>query len=142
LQCDCEPGWQRPGNSTAAAEIAERFQGRRSAPDDRYEIAGTYDAETPEAFRKAAKHNSLPIDNSRKRRKDRNVNGHEPSTPRAALGLTAVAMAAITMGALVVLPAKLDTVSINPYALAAATEAPIEVVMSPACIGSAPAPDH
>lgn len=62
--------------------------------------------------------------------------GYERSTPRAALGLTAVAMAAITMGALVVLPAKLDTVS------AAATKAPIEVVMSSACIGSAPAPDH
>lgn len=66
------------------------------------------------------------------------MNGYEPSTPRAALGLAAVAMAAITMGALVVLPTKLDTVSTNPYALAAATKAPIAVVMSPACIGSAP----
>lgn len=31
LQCDCEPGWQRPGDSTDVAEIAERFQGRRNA---------------------------------------------------------------------------------------------------------------
>jgi hypothetical protein len=65
------------------------------------------------------------------------MNGYEPSTPRAALGLTAAAMAAITMGALVVLPAKFDAVSANPYTLAAtktATKAPIEVAMSPACI--------
>jgi hypothetical protein len=45
---------------------------------------------------------------------------YEPSTPRAALGLTAVAMAAITMAALVVLPAELDSVSADPYTLAAA----------------------
>jgi hypothetical protein len=62
------------------------------------------------------------------------MNGYEPSTPRAVLGLTAVAMAAITIGALVVLPAKLDSVSANPYTLAAtkaATKAPIEVAISP-----------
>jgi len=60
---------------------------------------------------------------------------YEPSTPRAALGLTAVAMAAITMGALVVLPAILDSVGADPYSLAAAmaaTRAPIEVSISPA----------
>lgn len=33
------------------------------------------------------------------------------STPRAALGLIGIAMAAITMGALVVLPAKLEAAS-------------------------------
>ena len=65
------------------------------------------------------------------------MKGYEPSTPRAALGLTAVAMAAITMGALVVLPAKLDSVSASPYTLAAAkaaTNTPIEVAISPARI--------
>jgi hypothetical protein len=36
---------------------------------------------------------------------------YEPSAPRAALALTAVAMAAITLGALIVLPAMLDSVS-------------------------------
>ena len=65
------------------------------------------------------------------------MKGYEPSTPRAALGLTAVAMAAITIGALVVLPAKLDAVGADPSTLAAAkaaTRAPIEVAISPARI--------
>jgi hypothetical protein len=61
------------------------------------------------------------------------MNDYEPSTPRAALGLTAVAMAAITMGALVVLPAKLGSVSTDPHTLAT-TKGPIEVPMSPAGI--------
>ena len=59
---------------------------------------------------------------------------YEPSTPRAALGLTAVAMAAITIGALVVLPAKIEFVSADPYTLAAAkaaTKQPIEIAISP-----------
>jgi hypothetical protein len=57
------------------------------------------------------------------------------STPRARLGLTAVAMAAITMSAMVVLPAEFDSVRADPYALAAAktaTKAPVEVAVSPA----------
>jgi hypothetical protein len=65
------------------------------------------------------------------------MNRYEPSTPRAALGLTAVAMAAITMGVLVVLPAKLDSVSADRYTLAAAkgaTRTPIELAISPARI--------
>ena len=60
------------------------------------------------------------------------MNRYKPSTPRAALGLTAVAMAAITMGALVVLPAKLDAAGADPSTLAAAkaaTKAPIEVAI-------------
>ena len=64
------------------------------------------------------------------------MNGYKPSTPRATLGLTAVAMAAITIGAMVVLPAKLDSVSPGSYALAAAdaaTNAPIEAAVDPAC---------
>ena len=63
------------------------------------------------------------------------MNGYEPSTPRVALGMAAVAMTAITMGTLVVLPAKFDSVSVDPYALAAtksATKAPIEVAIIPA----------
>jgi hypothetical protein len=39
------------------------------------------------------------------------VSFDEYATPRAALGLAGVAMAAITMGALVVLPAKLEAAS-------------------------------
>jgi hypothetical protein len=65
------------------------------------------------------------------------MNGYKPSTPRAALGLAAVAMAAITMGALVVLPAQLESVSASPNTLVAteaATKAPITVAISPACI--------
>ena len=64
------------------------------------------------------------------------MNRYKPSTPRAALGLTAVAMAAITMGTLVVLPAELDSAAADPSTLAAkaATKAPIEVAISPARI--------
>ena len=67
------------------------------------------------------------------------MNRYEPSTPRAAMGLTAVATAAITIGAMVVLPAKLDSVSADPYTLAAAkaaASAPIELAISPARIGA------
>jgi hypothetical protein len=73
------------------------------------------------------------------------MNGYEPSTPRAALGLIAVAMAAITMGALVVLPAKLDSLDADPSTVAAvksASEAPIEVATGPARIGAPEAEDR
>jgi hypothetical protein len=63
------------------------------------------------------------------------MNRYESSTPRAALGLTAVAMAAITMATLIVLPAEFDSVSAEPYtvtAARAATSVPIEVVATPA----------
>jgi hypothetical protein len=62
------------------------------------------------------------------------MKGYKLSTPRAALGLTTVAMAAITMSVFVVLPANLDHVGADPYALAAkaATGAPIDVASSPA----------
>lgn len=46
------------------------------------------------------------------------MNRYESSTPRAALGLTAVAMAAITVMTLVVLPAELGSVSANADTLA------------------------
>lgn len=41
--------------------------------------------------------------------RDESTNGYDPPTPRAALALTAVALAAVSLGAVVVLPAKLDT---------------------------------
>ena len=52
------------------------------------------------------------------------MNTYEPSIPRAALGLTAAAMAAITIGAFVILPAKFDSAGGEAYALAAAKTAP------------------
>ena len=48
------------------------------------------------------------------------MNRYEPSIPRAALGLTAVAMAAVTLAALVILPAEFDSLSAAPYTEAAA----------------------
>ena len=47
------------------------------------------------------------------------MKGYKLSTPRAALGLTAVAMAAITMVTMVVLPAQLGSVNANANTLAA-----------------------
>ena len=64
------------------------------------------------------------------------MNGYKPSTPRAALGLIAAAMSAITIGAMVVLPVKLDSANAEPFMLAAAeaaTNAPIEAAGGPAC---------
>jgi hypothetical protein len=68
--------------------------------------------------------------------KDRKMNGYKPSTPRSALGLIAIAMSAITIGAMVGLPAKLDSVNAEPFMLAAAkaaTNAPIEAAVDPDC---------
>ena len=62
------------------------------------------------------------------------MNAYYPSTPRAALGLAAIAMAVITMGVLVVLPASLDYVSTDPFMLTAARVAkvtPTEIAISP-----------
>ena len=62
------------------------------------------------------------------------MNKYKPSTPRAAAGLTAVAMVAITMAALVVLPAKLESVGTDAFTMAgnAATKKPIDVTTSAA----------
>jgi hypothetical protein len=54
---------------------------------------------------------------------ERHMNGFEFSAPRVALGLTAGAMAAITLGVLVVLPAQLDSVSPAAYAMSSASAA-------------------
>lgn len=59
---------------------------------------------------------------------------YDHSTPRAILGLTAVVMATITMSAMVVLPAKFDSIHSDPTILATAkTKAPIAVEGSQAC---------
>jgi hypothetical protein len=68
-----------------------------------------------------------------------NMNRYETSTPRAALGLTAIAMAAISMMTLVVLPAELGSVSANTSMLAAekdSTEARFDVATAPVGIAS------
>jgi hypothetical protein len=72
------------------------------------------------------------------------MNSYEPSSPRVALGLIAIAMAAITMTALVVLPATLDSVSADSPTLAATKPAPQisnDVAVSPAR-GATPKPDN
>lgn len=69
------------------------------------------------------------------------MNRYKPSAPRAAIGLTAAVMTAITIGTMVVLPAKLDSGSAEPYTLAAAkaaTRTPIEGAIGPAA-GDGPA---
>lgn len=72
-----------------------------------------------------------------KRLPGRSMQGYDRSTPRAALGLTAVFMAAITMSAMVVLPAKFDSIQGDPTMLATAKttiKAPIAVEGSQACV--------
>jgi hypothetical protein len=46
------------------------------------------------------------------------VNRYEPSSPRVAFGIAAVAMTAITIGVSVVMPAKMDSNSREPRVLA------------------------
>jgi len=61
---------------------------------------------------------------------------YEPSSPRAAIGLMAVAMAAITMSAMVILPAELEFENADVYTLAAApaeAKAPVEVAGGATC---------
>ena len=73
------------------------------------------------------------------------MNGYKLSTPRAALGLIAVAMAAITMSVFVVLPANLDHDGADPYMLAAAqaaTWAPNDGASSPARTDAPELLDH
>jgi hypothetical protein len=65
---------------------------------------------------------------------ERHMNGFEFSAPRVALGLTAVAMAAVTLGVLVVLPAQLDSVSPAAYAMSSARAA--SVTSSPVRVGT------
>jgi len=51
------------------------------------------------------------------------MKNYNSSVPRVASGLAAMAMVAITMGVLVVLPAKFDALSEDPFTLAAARAA-------------------
>jgi hypothetical protein len=63
------------------------------------------------------------------------MNRFEPSIPRGAFGVAAVAMTAITMGVMVVLPAILEGGSADPsLAAAAATRASTELAIAPARI--------
>ncbi len=59
---------------------------------------------------------------------------YEPATPRAALGVVAVAVSACTLWALIILPANLDADSAGfPVAAAkAATTVPVETRLSAA----------
>jgi hypothetical protein len=69
--------------------------------------------------------------------KRRSIGSYQPSMPRAALGLTAFAMAALTVGAMVVLPALLNSVDADAYTLAATkttAKGPVDFALSPACI--------
>lgn len=80
-----------------------------------------------------------------KRLPGRSMHGYDHSTPRAALGLTAVFMAAITMSAMVVLPAKFDSIHADPTMLATAKttiKAPIAVAGSQACVEEPDAENH
>ena len=63
------------------------------------------------------------------------MNSYKLSTPRVALGVTATAMAAITMSALVILPAEFDSVRADPNMLVAETaaKAPVERHNSASC---------
>lgn len=68
---------------------------------------------------------------------NQNMNRYKLSTPRAALGMIAVMMTATTMGALIVLPAKLESVSADAYPLTAAkieTVSTAEGAVRPACV--------
>lgn len=65
------------------------------------------------------------------------MNHYQTSTPRAAIGLAAVAMTALTIGVAAVLPSKVPSGGRNPATPAvanAATPAPIEVAITPARI--------
>ena len=64
-------------------------------------------------LQESRRHDASPV------RHDRRIDGYQPSTPRAALAFVAVALAAITLSAMVVLPAKLDSLSADPYAVMA-----------------------
>ena len=65
------------------------------------------------------------------------MHSYEASIPRTAFGLAAAAMATITLGAMVVLPAQLNSTGADQYVLASAKAgppAPVEVTISPARI--------
>jgi len=53
------------------------------------------------------------------------MNVYRPDTPRAAFGLAAAAMAAVTMALMVVLPAELEDAGASEYTLAKTAPAPV-----------------
>lgn len=62
------------------------------------------------------------------------MNRYQPSTPRAAIGFIAVALTAMTIGLMVVVPAKFGNGGQEALTLAKAAPAPTEVTISPATI--------
>lgn len=65
------------------------------------------------------------------------MNRYETSTPRTACGIAAIAMTAMTIGLMVVVPTKMDSGSLDVISLAAAnaaTPGDTEVAISPARI--------
>ncbi len=69
--------------------------------------------------------------------RDQTMNRYEPSAPRTACSIAAIAMTAMTIGLLVVVPTKMDSGSLDFISLAtakAATPAATEVIISPARI--------
>jgi hypothetical protein len=59
------------------------------------------------------------------------MNEYVSSKPRAALAVAAVAMTALTLGVLVVLPAQTESVRMDPDTLAAKKQIQIDVSKSP-----------
>lgn len=59
------------------------------------------------------------------------MKNYNPPAPRVASGLAAIAMVGVTMGVLVVLPAKFDSLSEEPYTLAAARAATMAMTGAP-----------
>ena len=63
------------------------------------------------------------------------MNRYQTSTPRAALAIAAIALTALTLGASVIAPAKMDSGSTEVRALAAQNSVtPTQVVIDPARI--------
>ena len=65
------------------------------------------------------------------------MNRFDPSTPRATFGIAAIAMTALTVGLLVVVPTKMDSGDVDTIPLATANALPpsaTEVTISPARI--------
>ena len=62
------------------------------------------------------------------------MNDYTPDTPRIAFAFGAVGLMALTLGALVVSPAVLDTGYVPDARLAAKSTVPIEVAITPARI--------
>jgi len=63
------------------------------------------------------------------------MNVYRPDTPRAAFGVAAAAMAAVTMALMVVLPAELEDAGAADYTLAKSTPASMHAAVVPRGLG-------